>query len=359
MKKQFITLCNFIKNSLFTTITVLLLLLSSCEKDNTIEIIPDEPTVKLLFVANEGNYGDDNGSISVINEEGVINTIENVGDVVQSLLVHNDNLFVIVNNSHKIKVFNIFEDGTLTLSKVIDTDNSSPREMVVFENKLYFTNWNTKDVKSLDLSTLTIDELSMPVDGLPESIVETEGELFVGIMMNSDYSDASRVLRIDPTTNIIKDEVEVGDGPTNLLIVDDVIYVARTYYDENWNAFHGTSTIEDYIQREKYNYEEAPRINIQNYGGGTSCGGTVHSYSRKVYRSFEGGVAALNQDLTINESSKIGDYDKSNVYAVETIGDRVYVGTYDGYVKILNEDNIEISSYEVGIFPGDFEVWEQ
>lgn len=326
----------------------------SCEKDNELEVIQDEPTVKLLFVANEGNYGDENGSISVINEDGVINTIENVGDVVQSLLVHNDNLFVIVNNSHKIKVFNIFEDGKLTLSKEIDTDNSSPREMVIFEDKLYFTNWNTKDVKSLNLSTYMI-ESSTPIDGLPESIVATKEELVVGIMMNDDYSDSSRVVKIDPITNNIINTVEVGAGPTSLVVNDDVLYVARTFYDDNWNAFHGTSTIENFINREKSS--PPPRINIVNYGAGTVCGGSIHLYSRKIYRSFEGGVAALNQDLTVNESSKIGNYDENNVYSVETIGDRVYVGTYDGYVKILTEDNIEISSYEVGIFPGDFEVW--
>lgn len=326
----------------------------SCEKDNELEVIQDEPTVKLLFVANEGNYGDENGSISVINEDGVINTIENVGDVVQSLLVHNDNLFVIVNNSHKIKVFNIFEDGKLTLSKEIDTDNSSPREMVIFEDKLYFTNWNTKDVKSLNLSTYMI-ESSTPIDGLPESIVATKEELVVGIMMNDDYSDSSRVVKIDPITNNIINTVEVGAGPTSLVVNDDVLYVARTFYDDNWNAFHGTSTIENFINREKSS--PPPRINIVNYGAGTVCGSSIHLYSRKIYRSFEGGVAALNQDLTVNESSKIGNYDENNVYSVETIGDRVYVGTYDGYVKILTEDNIEISSYEVGIFPGDFEVW--
>ena len=33
----------------------------------------------------------------------------------------------------------------------ISTDNSSPRELVVVDNKVYFTNWNTKDVKVLNL----------------------------------------------------------------------------------------------------------------------------------------------------------------------------------------------------------------
>ena len=350
MKKHLITLYSFIKIYLFQILLILLgILMFSCEKDNELEVIQDEPTVKLLFVANEGNFGESNGSISVINDEGVVNTIENVGDVVQSLLVHNDKLFVIVNNSHTIKVFNIFEDGFLELDSEISTNESSPREMIILENKLYFTNWNTSDVKILNLSTYTI-ESSITLDGLPESIVENNGDIYVGIMMNSDYSDASTVVKINPTTNYVTSTYEVGDGPTSLLVNDDKIYVARTFYDSNWNAFHGTSLID-------LNLDDS--VSIVNYDVGTVCGGSVHSFKGNPYRSFEGGVASLKSDLTINESTLIGNYEAQNVYSVETIGDKVYVGTYDGYVKILSEDNIEISSYKVGSFPGDFEVWEK
>ena len=63
--------------------------------------------------------------------------------------------------------------------------------------------------------------------------------------------------------------------------------------------------------------------------------------------------------LTIDESTLIGNYDAQNVYSVETIGDRVYIGTYDGYVKVLTENNIEIADYKVGDFPGDFEMWRK
>ena len=115
-----------------------------------------------------------------------------------------------------------------------------------------------------------------------------------------------------------------------------------------------------------FNLEELPldlnlddSVSIVNYGAGTVCGGSVHSFKGNPYRSFEGGVASLKADLTINESTLIGNYEAQNVYSVETIGDKVYVGTYDGYVKILSEDNIEISSYQVGSFPGDFEVWKK
>jgi hypothetical protein len=328
---------------------LILILISflSCEKtDDT--IINNDYTIELLFVANEGNFGSEDGSISIINQNGEISTVENIGDTVQSLLVFNDQLFVIVNNSHKIKVYNISEDG-LMLDYEISTNNSSPREMVIIDNKLYFTNWNTKDVKVLNLLSYSI-ESSITLEGLPESIISDGENLFVGIMMNEDYTDASTVVKINPNTNQVIATYDVGDGPTSLILEDSKIFVARTFYDSNWNAFHGTSSID---------LNSNNTVNIVNYGLGTACGGSIHSFKGSPFRSFEGGVASIKQDLTIDESTLIGNYDAQNVYSVETIGDRVYVGTYDGYVKVLTENNIEIADYKVGDFPGDFEMWRQ
>ena len=127
---------------------ILLTLLSfGCESNS--EISFQDPD--LIFVANEGKFGTSTGSITVINEYGVMQTISNIGDVVQSLQVYNNKLFVISNNSHKINIFEITEQGLLLPGIEIDTNGSSPREMTVIDNKLYFTNWNTKDIKILNL----------------------------------------------------------------------------------------------------------------------------------------------------------------------------------------------------------------
>ena len=65
----------------------------------------------LLFVSSEGTYGNGDGSISVFYDNEMIQTVEEVGDVVQSIVVNNDHLFVIINNSHKIKRYTITEYG--------------------------------------------------------------------------------------------------------------------------------------------------------------------------------------------------------------------------------------------------------
>ena len=61
-----------------------------------------------VFVGCEGNFYQSNGSIWVINNDGVYEYSDNqLGEIVQSLLIHEDKLLVTVNGSHSIYVFDI------------------------------------------------------------------------------------------------------------------------------------------------------------------------------------------------------------------------------------------------------------
>ncbi len=321
---------------------------NGCSDDKLMSTEPSEK--EWIFVANEGNYGSSNGSLSMINNEGEVYHIEDLGDVVQSLEVYGDKLFVLINNSHLIKVYDITEDGLRLPGIEISTDNSSPRELVVVDNKVYFTNWNTKDIKVLNLFNYSLEN-SIPVDGLPESIVSDGLHLWVGIMMNADYTSASNVVKIEISTQAIVETYEVGLGPTSLALSGDDVYVARTFYDENWISFYGSSKI------------SSDDILIKDYGLGVACGGNIMKYKNEIYRSFDGGIALLENNLDIKASSRIGSYDQSQVYSTKIIGDYIYFGILDSttttdQVKIVNENGDEVASYNVGIFPGDFSVWK-
>ena len=329
-------------NKLFITLLLLVGCSSNPIVDNT------EQTTHWVFVANEGNFGASNGSISMINNNDEVYNVEEVGDVVQSLEVYEDKLIVVVNNSHMIKVYDITEDGLSLPGIEISTDNSSPRELVVVDNKVYFTNWNTKDIKVLNLFNYNI-ESSISVDGLPESIVSDGSYLWVGIMMNEDYSSANSVVKIDINTNSVVETYDVGLGPTSLVVDENEVYVARTFYDENWIPFYGSSKI------------NGSDITINNYGVGVACGGAVMRYNSEVYRSFDGGIATLDFELGINVASKIGSYDQSQVYSTEVIGDNIYFGITDyddvNQVRVMDFNNNEIGIYDVGLLPGDFAIW--
>ena len=99
-------------------IMTILLLVISCE-DN-FQILENN---ELTFIASEGNFGSSNGAITVFKGNKQIQHIQDVGDVVQSLAIHNDKLFVLVNNSHLIKIFNITNSGLRLPGINISTDN--------------------------------------------------------------------------------------------------------------------------------------------------------------------------------------------------------------------------------------------
>ena len=140
----------------------------------------------------------------MINSFGEIDSIPNLGDVVQSVEVYDNKLFVLVNNSHKLHVFDIDTEGLSLPGIEIDLDGSSPREMVVDGERLYFTNWNTKDVKYLDLFNYKIEKL-VDINGLPEGIIKKGKDLFIAVNMNEDYSSSDKVIRYDITKNNIED----------------------------------------------------------------------------------------------------------------------------------------------------------
>lgn len=303
-----------------------------------------------VFVACEGNFGASNGSVYYFNQSGDIFSVDNIGDIVQSLEVYNDKLFVIVNNSHKIIAYDITENGLSLPGIEVSTSGSSPREMVIVDDYLYFTNWNTNDIKRLNLFNYIISDFST-LDGKPESIIHDNGKLFVAIQMNNDYSDSNKVYQISIDTGTIEEEWTVGFGPTSIIKDDNNIYVANTYYDENFNAFYGTSRL-DVINDE---------VIINNYNEGVVCGGSIHKFSSSIFRSSDGGIVSLDEDLNFISNTKIGDEIPSQLYSTEIINNKIYFGVTNftdiNLVKIYNSNNELESTYEVGLFPGDFAYW--
>ena len=308
---------------------------------NTVSSDEDENT-SWVFVANEGKYGESDGSISMIDEFGNVYETEPIGDVVHSIEVYNNKLIVLVNNSHKIKIYAITTDGLSMPGIEISTEGSGPREMVVVDDKLYFTNWITSDVKVFNLFTYNI-EASIPVGSMPEGIISDGTKLWVA---NSGEDTVSEI----DITSLSETRHIVGSGPQNLVKHNSDIYVSRTYYSDDWTiTYHGASRI-------------GSEITINNYGSGGACGGSVLSYQSNVYRSFDGGLARMDAELNLKERT-IGNYNQSHVYHVEKINGNFWFAITDwndlNEVRIVDSNGNELYIYKVGQNPGDFALWEQ
>ena len=296
----------------------------------------------------------------MIDDVGNVYETDAIGDVVQSLEVYKDKLIVIVNNDHKIILYDITEaEGIKLPGVIVSTGNSSPREMVVIDDNIYFTNWETQDVKILNLQNNQIEESTISIDGRPENIIYDGTYIWVSIPEISkwDGNQGTEVAKIDPGTNQVE-YLEVGRGPQALLVHNNEIFISRTFYDENWNTYHGATKI-------------IGTGTIENtYGSGAPCGGSIMSYENEIYRSQnwipsgEEGIVPLDDELNFIAMGRIGNYQSPLIiYHMENINGQIYITITDygstNLVKVLDNYGNEIASYTVGIMPGDLAYWKK
>ena len=93
--------------------------------------------------------------------------------------------------------------------------------MVVVNDKIYFTNWGTNDVKVLNLFNYKI-ESSIQTGSMPEGIIVDGSNLWVA------NSGSSTLNKIDINSHLVE-TIEVGDGPQSLLKHNGSIFVSRRY----------------------------------------------------------------------------------------------------------------------------------
>ena len=328
-------------------ISLISLLMFSCE-DNITENSESEE-FSLLFIASEGNFGSSNGSIEVFKGDEKIQTVNNVGDVIQSILVFEDDLFVAVNNSHTIKKYDITDSGLALPGIEVSTNNSGPREMCVVDDKLYFTNWLTKDIKVLDLNTYVISSFST-LTNVPEDIVSDGNFLYVSTPHQELYDNqGSMIAKIDLSNGSVVESYEVGLGPEQLYLDENSLFVSRTSYDENWSASYGSGKVDI----------NTGDVEIVTYGLGTACRADIFKFKDVVHRVTSEGAVPLDTDLNLNMAAKVGDL--SGVYSGKVLNGELILGTTDysapDTVFLFNSSNELLQTFEVNVLPGDFAVY--
>ncbi len=324
------------------------LLLFSCE-DNVTENAESQD-FSLLFIASEGNFGSSNGSIEVYKEQEKIQTVSNVGDVVQSILVFEDDLFVAVSNSHIIKKYDIIDSGLALPGIEVSTNNSGPREMCVVGDKLYFTNWVTKDIKVLDLNTYVVSSFST-LTNVPEDIVSDGNFLYVSTPHQELYDNqGSLITKIDISSGNIVESFEVGLGPEQLYLDENLLFVSRTSYDENWSASYGSGRVNI----------STGDVDIITYGVGTACRADIFKFKDVMHRATSQGAVPLDANLNLNMAAKVGDL--NGVYSGKVINDNLILGTTDysapDTVFLFNSSNELLQTFEVNVLPGDFAIYD-
>ncbi len=197
-------------------LTVLSVSFSSCDEDD------NKPKGKFedgVFVVNEGNFQDANGTISHISSDGTVTQdlfgSENnglaLGDVVQSMSFDGDFAYIVVNNSNKMEVVN----ANTFVAEYTLKNVQLPRYFTTFNGKGYLTEWVSFSepgrVAIIDLQNHVITE-SITTDFGAENIIAHQDKIYV----SNNFSNTVSV--IDPVNNEVIKTIEVGNSPGMFLV---------------------------------------------------------------------------------------------------------------------------------------------
>ncbi len=191
---------------------------TSCS-DELVETVYAFPLAdKGVFIACEGNFLYGNGSLSFYDpvKKQVVNNLfyarnsAPLGDVVQSLSIHNNQLFIVVNNSGKIVV----ADAANLRFKNVITGLVSPRY-------IHFINNEKAYVSDLYASHLTIfNPLTLEVTGSVD-IGSHTAEQMVQIgryVFASHWSYGETLLVIDTESDSLVEKINVPSQPRDLVV---------------------------------------------------------------------------------------------------------------------------------------------
>jgi hypothetical protein len=207
-----------------TLLTILLLTIHSItgckddEKPPEVNVIGGE-----ILIANEGNFGWGEGTLSIYNEttKEVQNEVyqaksgESLGNVFHSIAGINDLYYLVMNNSGKIVI-----TDTNFVKKTEITGLTSPRNIyTVTDDKAYVTDLYANAISILDVRANTVIG-SIPCNGHSEEGVVLDGKFWF------TAPETKNIYAVDIATDAITDSLEVGWMPEGIVLDNqNVIWV--------------------------------------------------------------------------------------------------------------------------------------
>jgi DNA-binding beta-propeller fold protein YncE len=339
------------------SIIILLAFIVIACNDEPVETVYAIPvTDKGVFIACEGNFLYGNGSLSFYNPEKkqVVNNIfyarnnAPLGDVVQSLALHQNQLYIVVNNSGKIVV-----TGASNVEfKGVITGLTSPRYIHFINNeKAYISDLYANHLTIFNPQNLEVTG-SILIDGhTAEQMVQVGRYLFV-----SHWSYGETLLVIDTATDSLIDKIKVPLQPRDL----DVDKNGKVWVLSD-GGLEGSVTGKELPTISRVDPETLTIEQIYRFGESAlpsslkinSSGDTIYYLNRDVFK-----MAINSRQLPETPFLK----SKGNLFyslAVDPLQGEIYVSdaidyTQNALIYRFAETGTLIDSFKVGINPSSF-----
>lgn len=339
---------------------------TSCKKDDP-EPDPTTPSAGTtydngVFVTNEGPFGSGTGTLSFISRNGGspyndIFEAKNsfpLGNIVQSMTIHNSKGYVVVNNAGKVE---IIDASTMATAGTI-SGFTYPRYFLGIDNsKAYVSEWGTGGlagaVKVVDLNSKTITATINTGKGA-ENMVKVGNKVFVAC--GGGFDNDSVVTVIDALSNAVDTTIIVGANPSNLQVDanGNVWVLCKGKYNASWTALEQTGKL---VRLNGTSY--ATELSLPFASTSSQPGNLViNSAKTTLYYVYSGNVYAhaiastvLNSSATINRSFY--------GLGIDPVFDQFYGSdavdfSSNGKVIRYTSSGVVVDSFTVGVIPGNF-----
>ena len=345
-------------------ITALILLLLVCGGCDLTDDNGGDPVPGLVFVANQGNFTEGNGSVTSFDpatEQVEPAAISRLGSIVQSLAIVDGRLYVMANSANRIDVF-----GAESLEPVAQIEEVvSPRYLLASGNTAYVTGlfgsigqFDGGLVTVLDLESNTkLDEIA--VGDNPEGLALVGSRLYVA---NHGFGSGSTLNVIDTATHQVVDTIDVDcDGP-RFLIADEQeeVYVFCTG-ETVWGDEGIVSRTDGAVRiLDGETGEIIERFEVDGQIGSEGAGQDAY-YAPEEEVAFvvlDGTTLLQFRTDTNAQLASFGPFDGPPISAVarDPQDGRLYLGRSNGFtaageVSIHLPDGSEVARFDAGIVP--------
>lgn len=345
------------KNQSLLFILCTFLLFTACSDDNGNS--PEPAPLSAVFVTNEGNFSDSNGSITSFDPE-TGNTIQQafenangrpLAGIIQSATIINERLFIVLNNADKIEVV---DPASFTSVGTIGTSQTPVAIVSDGNGQAYVSNLFANSVSIINLETLEETGQTISVGANPQAMVRVDNRIYVA---NNGFGNDSTLSVINTQTGSVENTLVVGNGPTEMVVDSQnrvwVVCNGLIAFDEDFNRtpeddVPGNVTVIDGGQAE---------VSTRIETGGNPNGLALNEQTGRGYLLNEG-----VQIINLNTVQLQGDSFTSrsfNAIAYSPDEQLIYVAQSQGFTQPgqalrYNLQGTAIDSFSVGIAPNGF-----
>lgn len=309
-----------------------------------------------VFVANQGNFFDGNGSVSVydpVSETASPNAIDNLNSIVQSIRLRDDRLYLAANSAGRLDVFDASDQTPAQQLSGFD----GPRYLTFPDDDTAFLTdqkpFDSSDPDSirvirLDDSAPTVTS-SIAVSGKVEGITNTGDRVYAAL---AAFGNTPKVAILNTDDATLETEVDIG-CTTRFVLADAQDEVFALCNNEN----SGEAVVLDGTQ-------EQTRIPLPDSVETTGSFGQNAYYApgaEELYVVIDKQQVVRINTATNQKSATITPQGNGSIGAIgyDPVDEQLYVGRADpsspfsaaGRIIIHNREGEQIGAFDAGIAP--------